>query len=121
MDKFQALDAFWNSFGLPAYDENTVPDKASLPYITYEVSSDSFGSSLMQTASLWYRSSSWADITNKCQQIEDFITRGGRMIVFDGGAMWIQMATPWAQRMSEPSDDMVRRIILNLNVEFLNR
>ena len=120
MNKSQTLHAFWSGFGLPAYDENSVPDEAVLPYITYEVSSDSFGASLMQSASLWYRSSSWADITEKEQEIADFITRGGRMLKYDGGSMWIQKSSPWAQRMSEASDDMIRRIILSVTVEFLD-
>lgn len=120
MNKIQALHAFWGSFGLKAYDETSVPDGAELPYITYEVSSDDFGKSLAQTASLWYRSSSWADITAKEMQIADFIGRGGRMIAYTGGAMWIQKGQPWAQRMAEPSDDMVRRIVLNIEIEFLD-
>lgn len=42
MDRAQAIHSFWNSFGLKAYDENTVPDNAKLPYITYEVAVSSF-------------------------------------------------------------------------------
>ena len=120
MNKEQTLDRFWNGFGLNAYDENSVPDKTPFPYITYEVSADSFGNVLAQTASLWYRSSSWSEITEKEQQIADFITRGGRTIAYDDGAMWIQRATPWAQRMSDPSDEMIRRIVLNITIEFLD-
>lgn len=120
MNKIQTLHSFWSGFGLPAYDESSVPDGAQLPYITYEVSSDNFGNSLSQSASLWYRSSSWAEITAKEQQIADYITRGGRMIAFDGGSLWLQKSNPWAQRMAEPSDDTIRRIVLSVNVEFLD-
>jgi hypothetical protein len=120
MNKMQTLHSFWSGFGLKAYDENSVPDNAELPYITYEASDDDFGNALGQTASLWYRSSGWNEITEKEQQISDFITRGGRMIAFDGGAMWIQKASPWAQRMNDPSDEMIRRIVLNITIEFIN-
>lgn len=120
MNKIQSLNAFWNGFGLKAYDETSVPDNTSFPYITFEVSDDEFGHVLMRTASLWYRSSSWEEITLKEQEIAEYITRGGRMIGYDGGAMWIQKSTPWAQRMSDPSDDMVRRIVLNFSIEFLD-
>lgn len=119
MNKIQALHSFWNRFDLKAYDEYSVPDNADLPYITYEVSSDDFGKVLAQTASLWYRSSSWSEITTKEQEIADFITRGGRMIKYDEGALWIQKASPWAQRLDDPSDEMIRRIVLNVTVEFL--
>ena len=120
MNKIQALHSFWSGFGLPAYDENSVPDNAQLPYITYEVTSDSFGNTIAQSASLWYRESSWANITEKEEQIADFITRGGRMVKYDGGSIWIQKAYPWAQRMAEPSDEMIRRIVLNIQVEYLD-
>lgn len=120
MDKLQTLHTFWSGFGLKAYDENSVPDNAQLPYLTYEASDDSFGNSIAQTANLWYRSSSWSEITEKEQEIAEFITRGGRTIKYDKGAMWIQRASPWAQRINDPSDDMIRRIVLNVTVEFLD-
>lgn len=120
MNKIQILHSFWSGFGLKAYDETSVPDEAQLPYLTYEVASDDFGNARQLSASLWYRSSGWAEITEKEQEIADFITRGGRMLKFDGGAIWLQKATPWAQRMSDPSDDMIRRIVLSISVEFLD-
>lgn len=119
MNTAQALQLFWSSFNLPAYDENTVPDKAALPYITYEVGDDFFGEQVARSASLWYRSTSWEDITRKEQEIASYIRRGGRMISVDGGAIWIKRGTPWAQRMAEPSDSMVRRIVLNYEIEFV--
>ena len=120
MNKVQTLNAFWNGFGLKAYDENSVPDNAVLPYITYDTSVDEFGHIVAQNASLWYRDSGWGAITAKEQQIADFITRGGRMIAYDDGAMWIQKSSPWAQRFNDASDDMIRRIILSLTIEFMD-
>lgn len=129
MNKIQTLNAFWNSFGLKAYDETSIPNtiddkgnevKLEPPYITYETSDDDFGHVLMRTASIWYRSSSWEEPMAKAQEIADFITRGGRMLGYDGGSMWIQKSTPWAQRMGDPSDDMIRRIVLNVSIEFLD-
>lgn len=128
MNKMQTLHSFWSGFNIPAFDENSVPDEKdrisiygkAYPYLTYESSSDDFGNALVQTANLWYHSSSWNEITEKEQEISDFITRGGRMIAYDGGSMWIQKVSPWAQRLDEPSDEMIRRIILNVTVEFLD-
>lgn len=120
MDKLQALHAFWSGFNLKAYDETSVPDSAQLPYITYEVSSDDFGNPLARSASLWYRDSGWGAITAKEQEISDFIGRGGRMIAYDGGAIWLRKGTPWAQRMGDSSDDMIRRIVLSVVIEFLD-
>lgn len=120
MTKMQTLHAFWSGFTWDAYDENSVPESASLPYITYEASSDDFGNNLNLTASIWDRSSSWATVTDKEQDISDFIGRGGRMVAYDDGAMWIRRGSPWAQRMNEPSDDSIRRIVLNVVIEFMD-
>ena len=46
MDKGQAIHNFWSQFGLPAYEENTVPATAGNQYITYSVQTDSLGSVL---------------------------------------------------------------------------
>lgn len=119
MNKVQALHYFWSSFGIKAYDENTVPDDAQLPYITYEVSEDDFNHDLGLTASIWDRSTSWSNVTNICNQIAEYITKGGKMIKYDDGAMWIRKSSPWAQRFAG-DDDMTRRIILNIEVEFLD-
>ena len=38
MDRYEAQYAFWSSFGVPAYEQNSVPDLDDLtfPYITFE-------------------------------------------------------------------------------------
>lgn len=120
MDKMQAYHDFWSSFGWAAYNETSVPDTATLPYITYEVSVDSFDNGLALTASLWDRSSSWATVVAKEKEIAQYITRGGTIKRYDGGAMWVRKGTPWAQRMSEAGDENIRRIVLNLAVEFID-
>jgi len=119
MTTAEVLYNFWSSFGLPAYDENTVPDSAIVPYITYETSDDFFGEDRSLSAILWYRSPSWVAITEKEQEIAEYIGRGGRMLAVDGGALWIKRGRPWAQRMPETSDRMIRRIVLNYEIEFI--
>lgn len=119
MNVEQRIHAFWSGFGLPAYDENTVPDDAKMPYITYESVNDYFGSDRTVSASLWYRSSSWQEITEKQEEISTFIGRGGIITITEDGGLWIKRGTPWANRMSESTDDKVRRIALNINIEFL--
>lgn len=120
MDRAQALHSFWSGFNLRAYDETTVPDDAVLPYITYSVGDDDFGNTVYLNAALWYRSTSWDEITKKEMEISDYITMGGRMVKYDGGAMWICKGSPWAQRLSDPSNYDIRRITLNVSVEFIN-
>lgn len=119
MTKDEAIYSFYSGFSLPAYDENTVPEGSALPYITYSVSTDSIGNIVILSASLWYRSTSWGAIQDKADEIAAAIGYGGKIIKIDNGYLWLTKGSPFAQRMSEPSDKMVRRIALNLNAEFL--
>ena len=119
MNSAQTLNAFWNGFGLKFYDENTVPEDAPLPYGTYNVSMSYFDEPVMMSASLWYKSQSWAAITEKAMQIGAAIGLGGKIIPFDGGRLWIKRGTPFAQRMSD-ENEQIRRIYMNVEVEYLS-
>ena len=119
MTALQAIQAFWSSFGLSAYDEHSVPYKTEFPYITYTISEDFFDHPVAESVSLWYHSPSWAAIIEKGEQIAEFISRGGRMVGYDGGTIWIKRGSPWAQRLDDPSDDMIRRLVLNIEYEFI--
>lgn len=122
MDKAQALHQFWSSFGLTAIDEYSAYDSTiDLPsnYITYEVQTSNFGDSVALTASLWYRSTSWAEISQKADEIAEYIGWGGKIILIDHGYMWIKLGAPFAQRMSD-EDDSIRRIYMNISVDFLS-
>ena len=117
MDKWSALQQFWSGFGLTAYDETTVPDGAQLPYITYEARTGDLDEIVALTASLWYRGNSWAEISQKSEQISTEIG-GGKGVRYDGGRLWVTKGAPFAQRMSEPSDAQIRRIVLQIFAEY---
>lgn len=120
MTKGQAVQQFWSGFGLTAYDETTVPDNAPFPYITYTIQTDSFENAVMTTASIWYRSYSWAEISEKAEEIARAIVKmNPPSIKIDGGRLYITKGVPFAQRMREESDDAIRRIILNVDLEFM--
>ena len=122
MDKAQALHNFWSSFSLTAFDEVSAYDKAmELPseYITYEVQTANIGDPVALTASLWYRSTSWAEISQKADEIASYIGYGGRTIPVDGGYLWVKLGSPFAQRMAVDQDDSIRRINMNISVDFL--
>ena len=114
----QTLHDFWSGFGLPAYDENTVPENLPFPYITYTISAAGFNETVMLSASLWYRSTSWKEITEKSEQIRETLEDGGRYIVTDKGALWIKAGVPFAQRMSDTNDSL-RRIYITIEVDYI--
>lgn len=120
MNKAQAIDTFWNSFNIPAYDENSVPEDATFPYITYSESTDSIGNAVMLNASIWDRSTSWEGISLKAEEIAKKIAEYGHYTIkIDDGYIWLVKGTPFAQRMGDPNDDKIRRIYLNILGEFL--
>lgn len=124
MDKEQAIHSFWSSFGIPAYDENTVIDpvtggKPDLPYLTYDVVIGDIGDECYANATLWYRSSSWAGITEKAHEIERFFGFGERSIPFDNGYIRIWKGRPFYQRTKDLDDLAIRAISLNVVSEFI--
>lgn len=120
MDKEQVLHDFWSSFNLKAYDSNTVPDDAELPYITYDVSVSNFEVPVALNASLWYRSYSWDEITQKAHDVEKRFGYNGVMLKFDDGYIWLKRSnTPFAQRMTD-ENDTIRRIVISYEAEFLS-
>lgn len=119
MDKFQALHSFWNSFGIPAYDTTTVPDEATQPYLTYEMSTDSFGNEVAITNNLYYYSRSWLNISLKVQEISEAIGMSGKLVKYDGGAVWVKRANPFSQRIAD-DDDNIKRVMLNFSLEFIS-
>ncbi len=122
MNKPKALYQFWAQFGLPVYDENTVPtgsDSPAFPYITYESATDSFGGELALTASVWDRSTSYDTVEAMAEEIARVIGEKGYWIRrIDGGYLYISARHPFAQRMSDP-DDSIRRMVINITAEFL--
>jgi len=120
MDKAQAIDYFWNSFGLTAYDENSVPDNATFPYITYAVVTDSFDKPVNLYGSLWYRDTSWRDISRKSDEIaRRLYDVKPCLLKLDNGYLWLTDGAPFARRMGDPSDNLIKRIYLNIQAEFL--
>ena len=87
------------------------------PYITYQVLIDDLDHPVFPTASIYDKSSSWerADvlsnlISNRIQTMDT--------IKLDNGRMFITKGTPFSQHMREEGDSSIRRIVLNLGIEF---
>ena len=126
MTKEQALYNFWNSFGLQALEENSVPtgeEAPKFPYITYQVVIDSFDNQVQLTASLWDRDksgySALLENSKKAEEISQIIGRGGVFLDCDGGKIWLKRGTPFAQNMGDESDNLIKRKYLNITAEFL--
>ena len=120
MNKSQAIHNFWSSFGLFAYDTYSVPAEAAFPYITYELSLDSFDNEVYLSASIWDYSTSWENISKKTDEISKSLGGGGKMLAFDEGAVWIKKGSPFAQRMGDEVNDNIKRMLINISAEFIS-
>lgn len=119
MDKSQALQTFWESFGVPAYDENSVPDDAPNKRITYASVTGNIEQMNVLTASLWDLSTSWEWISQKVEEIADYIGNGGTSLEIDKGYIYFSIGTPFAQRMGDPENDLIRRYYIQVDVQYL--
>ena len=120
--KAATIYEFWNSFEMPAYEENSVPtgeDAPEFPYITYQLVTDSLGNEVAMTVSLWYRSTSWVEANAKTEEISQRIGRKGAVLDCNGGKVWIKRGTPFAQNMGDESDNLIKRKYLNITAEYL--
>lgn len=127
MTREQSLFNFWNGFGIPAFEENSVPtgeDAPAYPYITYQLVTDSLGNEVQTSASVFDRNkneySALANIQTKVKEIREKISRGGIMLPFDGGAIWLKRNRPFDQTMGDSEDDQVIRAYLNMTAEFIS-
>ena len=118
MDKSQAVHYLWSQFGLNAYDENSVPDGAEMPYITYSAVTDSIEYVALLTGSLWYRETTWENISKKADEISASL-KDGLVIKINEGYAYFYRGTPFAQRMGDEADDMIKRVYFNVNAEYL--
>lgn len=132
MNKQQAYNAFWGSFGVLAFEENSVPDdrtiqaliasgaaKSKYPYITYQVLTDDLGNTVYPTASIYDKSTSWETADLLANTISTRIQAMGT-IKLDHGRMFVTKGSPFSQHFgNDTNDDTIKRIVLNIRVEFL--
>jgi len=107
-DVAKALYDFWSSFGLPAYPENNVPytedgvTTVDPPYITYRIVRPDWRNQVSTYARVWYKDTSFIDISNKVDEIESRIGEGV-MLPTDNGFLLLFKDLNFCQY--EPTED----------------
>lgn len=113
-----AIYSFLSSFGIPAYATSATPDNAEMPYITYNLIIGDFIDEVSMNANLWYRTESEAEPNAKVREIEKTMGTGGKIIKYDGGAVWIKKGTPWCQ--SVPGEDnSIKCRYINFDLDYI--
>ncbi len=111
---------FFSSFGIPAYEETSVPETDPLPefpYITYEASTTLGDQATQINFSVWDRNPSLERISNLAQEISQEIGYG-KLIPCDEGAIMIRPASSFIQSMGD-SDPLIKRKLFQLEAKFL--
>lgn len=113
----KALNAFYSGFGLMAYSENSVPDDAQLPYITYTVPQSGVFESATHQVRVWYETDKSApsnvQVNAKADEIIAAIGQGVKLKA-GRGFVCIYPGVPLAQL--QPSDDQTRIVYINLEL-----
>jgi len=130
MNKQQAYNSFWSEFGVLAFEENSVPDddvindlinqgyaESKYPYITYQVLTGDLDEPIYPSASIHDKNSSWERVDLLANRISERIKKMDT-IELDDGRMFITTGSPFSQHMDVGGDIFIKRVLLNLGVEF---
>lgn len=72
----KVLNTFWNSFGIPAYIEENLPNDVQLPYITYTLSQPEWKDTTTLQARVWYKGTGFSQLVEKVDEISRIIGEG---------------------------------------------
>lgn len=111
----RALHKFYKSFGIPAYEEHSVPDNAALPYITYELVNPDWRDDAVITANVWYSGTSFTPLFNKVDEIGRAIGEGLR-IPTESGCVYLTKGNPFSQ-VSDTGNDEVKVCYLMIGMQ----
>ena len=121
MLKEQALYNFFSGFGVPAYEEHSVPtgdDRPAYPYITYEMRTDLFGDcDTASTFSIWDNASTWSRLITLVNTISADIGRWGKVLKCNNGYILICRDIPFAQADAE-QDTSIKRELCSIKLRY---
>ena len=120
MTKSQALNEFFNSFGITAFPNTSIPEESVFPWLTYENKIGNAGDSPISiSVNLYYYTDSEAVPNKKVEEIADALGLGGKMLPYDGGAIWIQRGNPWCIAVPDESNSAIKKRQLDMTLTFL--
>ena len=118
MNKYEALHKFYGSFGIPAYEEHSVPGDATFPYISYEsVTSVLSEQNIALTCKLNFKTTSFLKINALTEKISAAL-RGGKKLVCDEGYIVLYNGTPFAQNVPS-GDNGVKTKYINITADYI--
>lgn len=119
MNKQQALNKFFSSFGITAYKSTSVPSDVIFPYLTYEENiNEILEGEVNCTVNLWYYTESESVPNRKADEIAIAVGLGGIRIPYDGGFVWIKKGSPYCQSLTDEENTAIKRRYINLTLTY---
>ena len=108
IDIMEALLAFWNQFGVPAYAEDMVPDDAKLPYIRYSVAKAPAMDATIMTAYNYHNARLMGNVERArlAEQIAEAIPEKGVKLPMDNGGFLVLYRNSDFQTPYKDSEDL---------------
>lgn len=118
MTREARLHEFFSSFGIKAYPNTSVPEVTEFPWLVYEIPGGYWGDAPVSgQIRLWYHTASESIPNEKVRQIAEAIGLGGKLLGYDGGAVWITRGQPWVNNIPDEADASTKCKALNLMLE----
>lgn len=84
VDTATVLKSFYESFGLPAFTTDNVPDDQELPYLTYRFADTDWEQPISHYCQIYMRTRRNVELLNKAKEIKDAIGTGKFIPCGDG-------------------------------------
>lgn len=119
MTKGAALQSFFDSI-MTSYAASSVPDDATLPYLTYELITSAWnGGEVGLTVNMWFRTTSEKEPNEAVDKLSKAIGLGGVFLHCDDGVIWLKRGSPWSQSLTDATDKTIKRRYINVTAEYL--
>lgn len=121
MNKYEALHKFYSSFGIKAFEENSVPDDirtGDMPYLTYEVITSPFDvQNTALSCQIYFKSNSLMKINALTEKIYNALNNGAKLQC-DTGWIVLYPGTPFAQNVTT-GDKTVKAKYINITADYI--
>lgn len=96
-----ALNEFWNSFQIPAYTSDSVPDGQDLPYIVYNLTETDPLGSKSHYAQVFYYTTSNTELLTKVDEILAVFHNSGNSIRLECSGGYVVLRNPTVQMLTD--------------------
>lgn len=120
MNKYKALNNWFNQFGIPFYLETNVPSENEIeyPYGTYQSVIGNWTDEASIAVRVYDRSNKEIRINKFVDSLAEQL-KHGTMVLCDEGAMHLTAGSPFCQAITDKEDRTIRSRYINVNIEYL--